>query len=172
MLKNSNVEVAYSIERYIPDAVKKTINVELATGSLIDGGFVSDCRGLIEHTIKNIPDKTVQKVESLTVDASGQVTLSLFPIDNNPIEIKSAGQEGVAQDHLTGKIVDCANNVENDSVTVSYYYIQLGRDWFNEAASFVADDNPEYAGLNDYQYNSKRIWTILIEMGLVNGTVV
>jgi hypothetical protein len=47
-----------------------------------------------------------------------------------------------------------------------------GRAWFDEAAAFISDNNEEYAGLNDYEYNSKRLWTLLLERGLVNGAVI
>ena len=80
MLKNSNVEVAYQIERYTPDTKTNTINIEIAVGSLVNDNFVSDGRGLIYHTISNIPEKAVQKVESLIVNIDGQVTLSLMPL--------------------------------------------------------------------------------------------
>lgn len=167
MLKNSNVEIVYQIERYIPDIKTLSIKVEIATGSIIDGNFVSDCRGLIKHIISNIKDRNVQKSESLIVDSNGQVTLSEIPLPNNDIEVG-----GISQPHTTGQIVICSGYSENDIVEVAYYYTQLGRDWFNEATSFVADDHAEYAGLNDYAYNSKRLWSILLEMGLVNGAIV
>ena len=167
MLKNSNVEVAYQIERYTPDTKTNTINIEIAVGSLVNDNFVSDGRGLIYHTISNIPEKAVQKVESLIVNIDGQVTLSLMPLDNNNLEVN-----GISQTHTTGQVVDCVGYPENATVSVSYYYTESGRDWFNEAVVFVADDHPEYAGLNDYEYNSKRLWSILLEMGLVTGIIV
>ena len=167
MLQNSNVEVTYQIKRYTPDIDAKTISLEIAVGSIIDGAFVSDGRGLIRHVIRNISNQDIEKTETLTVDIDGQVTLSLIPIDNNQIKI-----DDVPQDHTIGQLVSCAGKVENDTVTVAYYYTKLGRDWFNEAAMFVADSNPEYDGLNDYQYNSKRLWSILVEMGLVSGVVI
>ena len=165
MLTNSNVLV-YSIIRYTPDTETSSIKVEIATGSIADGKFVSDGRGLIKHSIPNITDKTIQKMESLTVNASGQVSLTLSPIDNNPIEVN-----GVAQEHDTGQLVSCTGYSENDVVELTYYYIETGRAWFDEAASFIKEDHPEYAGLNDYQYNSKRLWSILTEMGLVSGEI-
>jgi hypothetical protein len=167
MLKKSNVEIVYQIERYTPDIKTKTVNVEIATGTILDGIFVSDNRGLTFLSISNIPDKTIQKSESLIVDVNGQVTLSETPIDNNDIEVG-----GVAQEPITGQLVTCSGYVENDIVAVSYYHIVAGRNWFNEAANFVKEDNPEYAGLDDYQYNAKRLWSILIEMGLISGAIV
>ena len=167
MLKNSNVEVVYSILRYTPDVGALSIKVEIATGSIVDGKFVSDGRELIKHSITNIADKSTQKIEPLTVNASGQVTLSLIPIDNNPIEVN-----GIAQAYPTGQIVECSGYSENDIVEISYYHTVAGRNWFDEAASFVKEDHPEYAGLTDYQYNAKRLWSILIEMGLVSGVTI
>lgn len=168
MLQNSNVEITYQIKRYTPDIDAKTIDVEIAVGDLIDGVFVSDGRGLIKHTIRNIKDKSVQKIDKdLVVDASGEVTLSLVPIDNNPIEIN-----GVPQDYTIGQTVVCDGYIENNLVTISYYYMVVGRDWFNEAAMFVADSDATYDGLNDYQYNSKRLWSILVGMGLVSGNII
>ncbi len=167
MLKNTGVELIHSIERYTPDAKNKFISVEIATGSIIDEVFVSDGRGLIKHRIANEPDQTLQKTDQLIIDAVGQVTLSRVPIDNNQIEVN-----GAAQDHVSGQLVDCNGFIEGDEVAVSYYYFHQGRQWFDENAAFVADDHAEYAGLNDYEYNSKRLWSILLEMDLVNGAIV
>ena len=90
-----------------------------------------------------------------------------MPIDNNQIEI-----DGIPQEHTTNQLVTCVDKTENDIVTVSYYYTESGRDWFNEAAMFVADSDTVYDGLNDYQYNSKRLWLILLEMGLISGEII
>lgn len=167
MLKNSNVEVVYQIERYTPDIKTNTIKVEIAIGSLIDNNFVSDNRGLIYHTISNVPEKTIQKVESLTVNFLGQVILSEMPIDNNPIEVG-----GSTQDHTSGQTVICDEYSENDQVTIKYYYNEPGRDWFAEAAAFRQVDHPECIGMSDYEYNSHRLWSVLVEMGLISGTIV
>ena len=167
MLKKSNIEVVYQIERYTPDIKTKTIKIEIVTGSLVDGIFVSDGRGLLYHNISNIPDMTIQKIESLTVDVSGHVTLSTMPIDNNPIEV-----EGIIQDHTSGQTVICDGYSENDTITVKYYYNELGRDWFNEAAAFRQEDHSECIGMNDYEYNSYRIWSMLIDMGLMSGEII
>jgi len=162
-----NAEITHKIIRYTPDTEKNTINVEVATGAEIDGVFTSDGRDLIKHTIKNIPDRQLRQVDILTVDAFGQVTLPRMPVDNNPIEI-----DGAAQDHITGQVIACVNNSEGDSITTTYYYAVAGRDWFNEAAAFRQVDHPECTGMNDYEYNSRRIWSILLEMGLVSGDIV
>ena len=167
MLKNTNVEIAHKIIRYIPDTEKCVIDIKIATGSIIEGAFISDGRGLVKHRIANIPDKAVRQVDTLTVDAAGQATLSVMPIDNNPIEVN-----GVSQDHTTGQLVTCEGAVEGNTVTVAYYYNVPGRDWFNEQAIFVKEDHAEYEGLNDYQYNSKRLWSVLVEMGLVTGDII
>lgn len=55
MLKRT-VEVYYHIERYMTDAAIKAIDLEIATGSLVDGEFVSDGRSLIKLCIANIQD--------------------------------------------------------------------------------------------------------------------
>ena len=167
MLKNSNVEVVYSIERYTPDAKHKSITIEIATGNILNDIFVSDERVLIKHRIVNTPDKSIQKTETLIVDINRQVTLSLMPLANNNLEVNE-----VNQPHTTGQVVDCVGYSENDNVSVSYYYTEIGRDWFTEATVFVSDDHPEYAGLTDYEYNSKRLWSILLEMGLITGEVI
>ena len=130
-------------------------------------GHLSDGRGLVKHCIANIPDRAIRQVDTLTVDAAGQVTLAITPIDNNPIDIS-----GTTQDHAAGQIVNCIDNIEGDSVSVAYYYNEPGRDWFNEAAAFRQVDHPEYIGMNDYEYNSARLWSILLGMGLVTGEVV
>ena len=167
MLQNSNVEVTYQIKRYTPDIDAKTISLEIAVGSIADGDFVSDSRGLIKHVIRNISNQDIEKTETLTVDINGQVTLSLIPIDDNQIKVNDT-----PQDHTTGQLVSCAGKVENDVVTVMYYYTKLGRAWFNEAVEFVADSDSTYDGLNDYEYNSKRLWSILVEMRLITGVVI
>ena len=166
MLKN-NTEITHKIIRYTPDTEAMAINVEIATGSIIDNKFVTDGRDLIERRIANEPERAVRKTESLTVDASGKITLSIMPMDGNPIEI-----DGAAQDHISGQSIDCANYSENDIVEVAYYHIITGRDWFNEVAAFRQVDHPEYIGMNDYEYNSARLWAILLEMGLVGGVIV
>ena len=166
MLKNST-EITHKIIRYTPDTEAMTINVEIATGSIVDNKFVSDGRDLIKHRISNVLNKAIRKTESLTVDASGKITLSLMPIDGNPIEI-----DGTPQDHISGESVDCAGYSEGDIVAVAYYYTVTGRDWFNEVAAFRQVDHPEYIGMTDYEYNSARLWAILLEMGLVSGEIV
>ena len=167
MLKNVNVEVVHSIERYAVDVKNKFIDIEIATGAIVEGKFISDKRSLIKHNIKNIPDKQLQQIDTLTVDANGQVTLSLMPIDSNPIEL-----DGVAQDHITGQLVACAEYSEGDVVTVKYYHNKQGRNWFNEAAEYRQVDHPECIGMNDYEYNSHRVWSVLTEMGLVTGDII
>ena len=167
MLKNSNVEVVYSIERYTPDAKNLFVDVEIATGSIVDSTFVSDNRGLIKHRITNIPDKTIQHSESLIVDSNGQVTLSFIPVDNNDIEVNE-----VPLPHGIGQLVDISGHSENDEVNITYYHIVVGRNWFNDIVAFKQADHPEYIGMNDYEYNSTRLWSILVEMGLMVGEVV
>lgn len=167
MLKNTNVEVVYSIERYTPDAKNKFIDVEIATGRIINEAFISDGRGLITHRIANIPERTVRQTDTLLVDAAGQVTLSRMPIDNNLIEIDT-----VTQDHTGGQSVACMGYSENDPVVVKYYYNIAGRDWFKEAANFRQVNHPECIGMNDHEYNSYRLWSILVEMGLVSGEMI
>ena len=164
MLKNINVEVVYKIIRYTPDTEIMQISVEIAAGREVDGIFVPDGRSSIKHHIRNTPDKMIQQTDICIVDAAGQVELSRMPIDNNPIDI-----DGAVQDHASGRAVACSEYSENDSVTVKYYYNEPGRDWFNEAAAFRQVDHPEYIGMNDYEYNSARLWAILLEMGLVKG---
>ncbi len=167
MLKNTNVEVVHSIERYAVDVENKFIDIEIATGAIVDGEFISDKRSLIKHSIKNIQNKQLQQVDTLTVNATGQVMLSLMPIDNNPIEIG-----GVAQDHIAGQLVVCAEYSEGDAVTVKYYHNKPGRNWFNEVVEYRQVDHPECIGMNDYEYNSYRVWSILTEMGLVTGDII
>ena len=93
--------------------------------------------------------------------------LGLMPIDSNPIEI-----EGAAQDHTSGQVVTCNGYAENDSVVVKYYHTEPGHDWFNETAAFRQVDHPECIGMNDYEYNSYRIWSTLIAMGCVTGEII
>ena len=166
MLKN-NTEIIHKIIRYTPDTEALCINVEIAAGSIVDNNFVSDGRGLIKHRIVNMPDRDMQQADTLTVDAAGQITLSRMPIDNNPIEI-----EGTAQNHTSGQVVTCAGYSEGDLVTVKYYYNEPGRNWFDEQALFVKEDHAKYAGMNDHDYNSNRIWYVLLEMGLMSGSIV
>lgn len=167
MLRNSNVEVVYSIERYTPDAKNLFVDVEIATGRILDGNFISDNRGLIKHRIANAPDKTIQHSDPLIVDSNGQVTLTFIPVDNNNIEVN-----GVTQAHSTGQLVDISGYSENDEVTLTYYHTVVGRNWFNEVVAFKQADHPEYIGMNDYEYNSARLWSILVDMGLMAGEVV
>ncbi len=166
MLKN-NIEVTHKIIRYTPDTEAMSINVEIAAGSIVDSKFVSDGRGLIKHRIANEAERAVRKTESLTVDAGGKIEFSLMPIDGNPIEI-----DGTAQDHASGQSVDCTGHAEGDVVAVAYYYTVAGRNWFDEQAAFVKEDHAKYAGMNDHDYNSNRIWDILLEMGLMTGEIV
>lgn len=166
MLKN-NIEITHKIIRYTPDIEAMAINVEIATGNIVDGKFVTDRRELIKHRIVNEPERAVRKTESLTVDVNGKIEISLMSIDGNPIEI-----DGTTQDHVSGQSIDCAGYHEGDMVSVAYYYIVTGRDWFNEAAAYRQVDHPECIGMNDYEYNSHRIWSILMEMGLVSGDIV
>ena len=167
MLKNTGVEVIHSIEHFTVDAKNKTISVEIATGIINDGAFVSDGRGLVKYRISNELDQNRQKTDILIVDAAGQVTLSLLPLNDNPLEIN-----GILQEHISGQQVICNGHAEGDEITARYYYLQLGRNWFNETAEFRQVDHPEYIGMNDYEYNSKRLWSILLEMGLVSGVIV
>ena len=167
MLKNTNVEIIHSIERYIVDAKHKRIDVEIATGSVIDGLFKSDGRDLITYNITNIPDSQKEQIDTLIVNAQGHVLLSKMPIDNNDIIIN-----GTSTVHVGGQEIACDSYVEGDTVTISYYYDQVGHNWFDEAAMFIRDEHSEYIGLTDYQYNSKRIWSILVEMGLIDGVIV
>ena len=167
MLKNSGVDIVYKIVRYTPDTAKMSIDVEIETGSNVDGAFVSDGRGLVKHRIENIPDRAVQQTDDRVVDAAGQITLSRMPIDNNPLEVES-----VVQDHVSGQVVTCSGYSENDPVTVKYYYNKPGHDWFKRAAEYRQVDHPECIGMNDYEYNSYRIWSILVEMGLMAGAIV
>lgn len=167
MLKNAGVDINYKVIRYTPDTEKKIIEVEIASGNNVNGVFVSDERGLIKHYIKNIPERAIQQIDTLIIDAAGQVTLSCMPLNNNQIEI-----DGVTQDHVAGPVVTCTGYSENDSVTVKYYYNEPGRNWFNEAAAFRQVDHPECIGMDDYEYNSHRIWSILVAMGLMSGEVV
>lgn len=167
MLKNAGVEIVYKIVRFTPDTEKMQIDVEIATGSKIGGAFISDGRGLVKHCIGNIPDRSVRQSDTLAVDAAGQVTLSRMPLDNNPIEL-----DGVVQDHASGQTVACNGYLEDDSVIVKYYYMEPGRKWFDEVAAFRQVDHPECIGMNDYEYNSHRIWSVLVEMGLVSGEIV
>ncbi len=117
MLKNT-VDLIYNIERFTVDAKSKAIDVEISTGILVDGEFISDGRSLIKHSITNVP-----------ATAEQQVGDTIYP------EI-------------------------------------LRRDWFNEASLFVADSKSEYNGMTDYQYNKIRLWSILLEMGLVSGDII
>lgn len=166
MIKNIT-ELVYSIERYTVDAKNKFISVEIATGTIVDETFIADRRGLINHRIADMSDKTTQQTDILTVDAVGQVMLSRTPIDNNPIELN-----GVPQDHISGQLITCSEYAGGDEVTVAYYYNEQGRAWFSEATAFVAGDHPEYTGMNDYEYNSARLWAMLLEMGLVSGVII
>lgn len=111
-------EITSRIIRYSVDARAKEISVDIATGSLINGEFISDGRALIKHSITNIPDQ-------LGTEVAGEV-IPAIP----------------------------------------------GRAWFDEAAAFKQIDSPEHVGMNDYQYNSSRLWAILLEMGKVEGEVV
>lgn len=117
MLKKTG-DMIYSIIRYSVDARAKEIAVEISTGGLVDGSFLSDGRSLIKHSITNRPDQPEHQLGGETIPA----------------------------------------------VT--------GRAWFDEAASFISDENPGYAGLSDYEYNSKRLWSILLEMGKISGEVI
>ena len=167
MLKNAGIDIVYKIVRYMPDTEKMRIDVEIATGSKVNDVFVSDGRGLVKHCIKNILDRATQQSDTLVVDAAGQVELSRMPIDNNPIDIN-----GTVQDHTSGQSVICDGYSENDTITIKYYCNEPGRDWFNEAAAYRQVDHPECIGMNDYEYNSHRIWSILVEMGLMSGEIV
>lgn len=166
MLKN-NIEIIYKIIKFTPDTEKRRIDVEIATGKDVDGNFVSDGRDYLKFAIVNMPDKSIYNLEALTVNAAGQVLLSFMPIDDNQIQI-----DGIAQDHDNGQFAICANNSENDNVEVGYYHTVSGRNWFDEQAVFVKEDNLKYAGMNDYEYNSNRIWDVLLEMGLMSGNIV
>lgn len=168
MLKSEPTEITSSIEEFTVSARHKYISIQIATGSIVDGAFISDGRGVVNHRIANMPDRAVQQVDvELIVDADGQVMLSRMPIDNNAVLINDA-----AVDHAGGQLVTCEGHAKGDVVTVSYYYTQPGGNWFDEAAAFVKEDHADYAGLNDYKYNAKRLWSILLEMGLVTGIMV
>ena len=166
MLKSAD-NIAYKLVEYTPNAETLTIKVRLNTGRSINDVFVSDGRPTLNLTIMNIPDKAVRQEETLIVDASGQITLALVPVDGNPIEVDS-----VTQDHISGQFVDCANNTEGETVVVKYYHTIAGEDWFNKAAAFVKEDHPECLRMNDYEYNKYRVYAILTAMGLIAGEVI
>ena len=167
MLKSSQIEIINSIEEYAVNAKHKYINVQIATGKIVDDEFVSDGRGLINHRIANIEDCNEYQTDVLIVDVTGQVTLSHIPIDNKQILIND-----VLVDHAIGQTILCDGYIEGDEVTISYYYLQQGRNWFKEAGAFKQANHPEFVGLDDYHYNGARLWSILLEMGLVTGTMV
>lgn len=166
MLENTE-KIRYSIERFTPDVVAETINIEIVSGSMIEGKFVSDGRALIKRSIRNIQSQDRMQVDTLIVDAAGQVLLTRVPVDNNQIDIN-----GQIIDHETGQTVNCDGYSEGDQVFIKYYYSKPGRNWFDEQALFVKEDHAKYKDMNDSDYNSNRIWDVLLEMGLVSGVVV
>lgn len=167
MLTNQNPSDKRKISKVTLDPDNEYIELSIKEGYIDSNSkFIWDNKSPEIIRIQNIPDTNINQIDSdLIVDVNKQVTLTKTPLENNQILI-----DDVSQDHVSGVLVDCSDNVENDVVTVSYYYSQAGKDWFNEAAIFVRD--PSFDGLTDYEYISKRLWTIVLEMGLVQGTLV
>lgn len=166
MLTKLNPSDKSAIVDFRVSVKNKFIEVEIEEGTVVDSSFIPDGRPAKKYRIANIPDRHRQEIDiDLVVNASKQVTLSRNPIDNNPVTL-----EGIDQDHDSGSLVTCTDNAENDLVTVSYYYLEAGRDWFNEVAAFVRDAS--FDGLNDYDYLSKRLWTILLDMKQVQGSLI
>lgn len=168
MLTNTTPSDKRKISKVIIDIENLYIELEIKEGYIDDNSlFVADGRSAVKVRIINIEDKSKYYTEDLTVDVNGQVTLTETPITNNQVTV-----DGVAQDHTSSKLVTCADKSENDIVTVSYYYTVTGRNWFYEAIAFISDEHAEYAGLSDYAYISKRLWTTLLNMGIVEGNIV
>ena len=118
MLKNT-VEIYYHIERHIVDSRAKAIDLEVATGSFIDGEFVRDGRSLIKLSIVNIQDQP-------ELDMGGGIIIP--------------------------------------AVT--------GRNWFDEQAAYIQSDHAEHLGKNDYNYLKDRLWSTVIDMGLIIGEII
>lgn len=118
MLKKT-VDVYYHIERHMVDSRIKAIDLEVSTGILTDGEYVSDGRSLIKLSIVNIPDQAE---------------------------------------------IDMGDGIVIPAVA--------GRNWFDEQAVYVQSENPEHLGKSDYTYLKDRLWTTVVEMGLLSGEII
>ena len=118
MLKNTR-EIHHRIERHVVDSGAEAIDLEIATGTLVDGKFVGDGRSLIKLAIVNIPNQAE---------------------------------------------IDMGDGTSIPAV--------IGRNWFDEQASYVQSENPEHLGKNDYTYLKDRLWKTVVDMGLISGDVV
>lgn len=166
MIKKTK-EVVSSIEDYKVSTKYSDILINVATGRLLNGKFKYDGRATVEYRIADLPQRDITTEEVLTVDTLGEVILSREPKENGELFVDEIGQA-----HTTGQSVLCSGYSDGDLVTIKYRYVAPACDYFTQAGGYVKEDHAINQGLDDRAYNSLRLWTILLEMGLVDGEVV